>query len=304
MKQQSSCQDTDALLLQWRDSLLAQRGFSPNTVEAYLSDLKIFFLFFHELNPDAAVVPTTQDIFLYLAWLRARQNTSTTLARRLSALRSFLSFAVDEGAIQDNPASLLETPKLPHHLPEFLSREEMDRLLSQPDLRDKSGQRDRCMLELLYAAGLRVSELCGLHVTDIDLQAGLIRVFGKGSKERLVPLHNLMQKMLSEYITQCRPLFTPTAKQLFVNRSGKSLTRQYIWKIVKKYAQQADIRRSISPHTFRHTFATHLLEGGADLRAVQMLLGHADISATEIYTHVQADRLRSIHQQFHPRSQQ
>lgn len=296
------CPDLAALLPQWQDSLLAQRGLSPNTAEAYRQDLESFFLFRAELQAEPGVL-SEQDVFFYLAWLRARQNTGRTLARRLSALRTFFSFAVDEGWLPDNPARLLENPKLPQYLPEVLSRDEVDKLLAQPDIHQKSGQRDRCMLELLYAAGLRVSELCSLSVTDLDLQAGLIRIFGKGSKERLVPLHSTMQKMLSDYLGQWRPLFSPTAKQLFVNRSGHTLTRQYIWKSIKKYALQAGIRRSISPHTFRHTFATHLLEGGADLRTVQILLGHADISATEIYTHVQAERLRGIHQKFHPRSQ-
>lgn len=288
--------------------MLAQRGLSPNTVEAYGQDIESFFLYRQELAQGAAEEslpdPDEQEIFLYLAWLRARQNTGRTLARRLSALRAFFAFAVDEGRLRKNPAELLENPKLPQHLPEVLTRDEMESLLAQPDLRDKSGRRDRCMLELLYAAGLRVSELCTMCVPDLDLQRGLVRVFGKGSKERLVPLHDLMQQMLADYISACRPLFAPTGNQLFVNRSGRALTRQYVWKMVKKYALEAGIRRAISPHTFRHSFATHLLEGGADLRAVQMLLGHADISATEIYTHVQAERLRGLHHQFHPRSRQ
>ena len=296
------------MLPMWLDFLLAQRGLSSNTVEAYGQDLESFFLYRQELaqgaDPQSLRDPDEQEIFLYLAWLRARQNTGRTLARRLSALRAFFAFAVDEGRLKKNPAELLENPKLPQHLPEVLTRDEMEALLAKPDLRDKCGKRDRCMLELLYAAGLRVSELCTLCVPDLDLQRGLVRVFGKGSKERLVPLHDQMQQMLAQYIATCRPSFTPTGNQLFVNRSGRGLTRQYVWKMVKKYALEADIRRAISPHTFRHSFATHLLEGGADLRAVQMLLGHADISATEIYTHVQADRLRGIHHQFHPRSRQ
>ena len=296
------------LLPLWRDFLLAQRGLSPNTVEAYGQDIESFFLYRQELAQGAAEEslpdPDEQEIFLYLAWLRARQNTGRTLARRLSALRAFFAFAVEEGRLRKNPAELLENPKLPQHLPEVLTRDEVESLLAQPDLRDKSGRRDRCMLELLYAAGLRVSELCTMCVPDLDLQRGLVRVFGKGAKERLVPLHDLMQQMLADYISACRPLFAPTGNQLFVNRSGRALTRQYVWKMVKKYALEAGIRRAISPHTFRHSFATHLLEGGADLRAVQMLLGHADISATEIYTHVQAERLRGIHHQFHPRSRQ
>ena len=175
-------------------------------------------------------------------------------------------------------------------------------LLAQPDLRDKSGRRDRCMLELLYAAGLRVSELCAMCVPDLDLQRGLVRVFGKGSKERLVPLHDQMQQMLAQYLATCRPCFTPTGNQLFVNRSGRGLTRQYVWKMVKKYALEAGIRRDISPHTFRHSFATHLLEGGADLRSVQEMLGHSSLATTQIYTHVTNERLRDAFRQAHPRA--
>ena len=289
----------------WLDYLLAQRGLSPRTVESYGQDLESFFLFEEELaqRGGSASCPDEQEIFLYLAWLRSRGNTGRTLARRLSALRAFFAFAVEEGALKANPALLLENPKLPQHLPEVLSREEMEKLLALPDMDEKSGRRDRCMLEMLYAAGLRVSELCNLSVADLDLQRGLVRIFGKGAKERLVPLHDMIQALLDDYLRSWRPLFSPGGNQLFVNRSGRALSRQYIWKMVKKYTLLAGIRRAISPHTFRHSFATHLLEGGADLRAVLLLLGHADISATEIYTHVQAERLRGVHHQFHPRSQ-
>ena len=202
-----------------------------------------------------------------------------------------------------NPASLLESPRLPQYLPEVLSKAEMDRLLHLPDMREKCGRRDRCLLEMLYAAGLRVSEVCNLLVADVDMQRGLVLVSGKGAKDRLVPLHSLVLDLLQQWLSFWRDDFSPQSRYLFLNRSGKGLSRQYVWKMVKKYALLAGIRRSISPHTFRHSFATHLLEGGADLRAVQLLLGHADISATEIYTHVQAERLHALHRQFHPRSQ-
>jgi integrase/recombinase XerD len=265
-----------------------------------------FFLFRDELTQKGNVPapPDEGQIFLYLSWLRARGNTAQTLARRLSALRAFFTFTAEEGVMAANPAVLPENPKMSVHLPEVLSQEEVEALLNTPDMTNKSGWRDRCMLELLYAAGLRVSELCALTVTDPDLQRGLVRVFGKGAKERLCPLHDLMQKMLSTYLRDWRPKFIPKTKALFLNRSGEGLTRQYVWKTVKKYALTAGITRAISPHTFRHSFATHLLEGGADLRTVQLLLGHADISATEIYTHVQTERLLGIHRQFHPRSRQ
>lgn len=299
----------------WLDSLLAQKGLSPLTVEAYGQDMESFFLFMRESgDPDtleanaagcAAMENCDTDsgrIFLYLAWLRARGNSTGTLARRLSALRSFFGFVLDEGGVAKNPLEFMDNPKLPLHLPEVLSREEMNAVLEQPLADSRGGVRDRCILELLYAAGLRVSELCNLKVENLDLQRGLARIFGKGSKERLVPLHNLVQKMLEDYLANWRPHFRPACANLFLNRSGRGLTRQYIWKLIKKYAALAGIERPISPHTFRHSFATHLLEGGADLRSVQMLLGHADIAATEIYTHVQAERLRSLHQKYHPRN--
>ena len=289
-----------ALSGRWTDGLLAQRGLSTNTVQAYAQDLDDFLLFLGELDDDAPLEERT--VFLYLAWLRSRGCTGRTLARRLSALRSFFIFAQEEGVVPRNPVELMENPKLPQRLPEVLSREEMDRVLSAPRADEKGGVRDRCMLELLYACGVRVSELCGLAVGDVDRQRGLIRVWGKGAKERLVPLHGLMLGLLEQYVAHWRPLFQPEGDALFVNSSGRAMTRQYVWKMVKKYVEQAGIRRSVSPHTFRHSFATHLLEGGADLRSVQVLLGHADISATEIYTHVQTDRLRAIHKKYHPRS--
>ncbi len=294
----------------WADALLAERGLSVLTVEAYRQDMELFLLYLDEWSLGHGGLDSMRDfrldeqeILLFLAWLRARQNSGRSLARRLSALRSFFAFAVEEKVLTVNPVALLESPKLPQYLPEVLSREEMERLLAQPDCRDKSGCRDRCLMEVLYASGLRVSEVCGLSLDDIDWQRGLLRVFGKGGKERLVPLHAGAQSRLQDYVAHCRPRFSPNSRLLFVNRSGNGLSRQYVWKSIKQYALAAGIRREISPHTFRHSFATHLLEGGADLRSVQVLLGHADISATEIYTHVQAERLRGIHRAHHPRSQ-
>lgn len=290
----------------WLSALLAQRGFSPATVAAYRQDLESFFIFQEELTQSSLSPADTQadsDLFLlYLAWLRAKGNSTRTLARRLSGLRSFFDFAQSEGKVAANPLELMQNPKLPLHLPLVLDKDEMARLLEQPDVKTRGGFRDRCILELLYAAGLRVSELCSLETGDLDLQRGVVKVFGKGSKERWVPIHNLMAELLGEYLTSCRPLFKPRSKFLFTNRSGAGLTRQYIWKLVKKYALACGLSPAISPHAFRHSFATHLLEGGADLRSVQMLLGHADIAATEIYTHVQGARLVDIHLKYHPRS--
>lgn len=288
----------------WLDALLVRRGLAAGTADAYGRDIDNFFLFLKEtetgLEQDAGI--DEGILFLYLAWMRARGNSSSTLVRRLAALRSFFNYAMRQNAIPDNPAELLDNPKLPFHLPVFLSVEEMERLLALPRMEDRSGVRDRCILELLYAAGLRVSELCELKLDNLDMQLGTARIWGKGGKERIVPLHGMMQKLLGEYMARWRPQFKPQTPHLFLNRSGRGLTRQYIWQLVKKYALKANLSADISPHSFRHSFATHLLAGGADLRSVQILLGHSSINTTEIYTHVMDERLREIHRTFHPRN--
>ena len=283
------------------EHILIEKGLSENSLASYSQDLTALLSFLAEKSFRLEDL-SDQTLFLYLTYLRAKGLKNRSLARHLSSLRGFFSFAMQEKWYKEDPGQLLENPKLPKKLPEFLTREEIGRILALPDVSTKLGMRDRCMLELLYAAGLRVSELIQIKVLDYDAQVGLLRVFGKGAKERLVPIHFTAQKVLNQYLEYTRPEFKPLEDCLFLNRSGKGLTRQGVWKLIKKFAAEAGIRRSISPHTFRHSFATHLLEGGADLRTVQMLLGHADISATEIYTHIQAGRLKSMHQQFHPRS--
>lgn len=239
---------------------------------------------------------------LYLSALRTSNKAARTLARRMSALRVFFAYGKERGIISQDFMKYTETPKLPSTLPDVLTQKEINAILDAPDTTDKCGMRDRCILELFYAAGLRVSEMCRLAPLDIDMQRGVLQIFGKGSKERYVPLHAGVLQLLDKYITHWRPLFIPKENALFLNRSGAGLTRQYVWKMVKNYALSAGITQNVHPHTFRHSFATHLLEGGADLRAVQTLLGHADISATEIYTHVQSERLLAIHHKYHPRS--
>lgn len=288
----------------WLEYLMVERGLSENSIASYACDLADLqaFLEEHALSLEQPASIQEQTLFLYVVHLRRRHLAGRTLARHLSAVRGFFAFAVAEGMVTSDPSTFIENPKLPRTLPEVLSREEMAAVLARPVLTDRLGFRDRTMLELLYAAGLRVSELCSLRPLDFDPQAAVVRVFGKGSKERLVPVHDVSAKLLSCYLRDWRPAFKPVESACFLNRSGKGLTRQAIWKIVKKHVAEAGIRKVISPHTFRHSFATHLLEGGADLRSVQILLGHADISATEIYTHVQADRLRRVHGAHHPRS--
>ncbi|WP_243311609.1 site-specific tyrosine recombinase XerD [Fundidesulfovibrio agrisoli] len=285
----------------WLEHLLVVKGLSENSLTAYSQDIVHFQIFLEERTASVEAV-SDQTIFLYLMFLRQKGLTSRSLARHLSSLRSFFAHAVSEGWLAASPVALVEAPKLPRTLPGVLTREEVEALLARPDASTSLGFRDRAMLELLYAAGLRVSELITLRPLDFDAQAGVLRVIGKGDKERLVPIHSLAQDLLSRYAQNVRPGFKPVTDLLFLNRSGKGLTRQGVWKLIKRYALDAGIRKEISPHSLRHCFATHLLEGGADLRTVQMLLGHADISATEIYTHVQADRLTAVHRSHHPRS--
>ncbi len=281
--------------------LLVEKGLSENTLSAYANDLSDFLSFLATRSFSFEDV-TDQTLFLYIVDVRRLGLSGRSLARRLSALRGLFSFACRENVFTANPAEFLENPKFTRSLPEVLSREEMTAVLNSPDISDRLGFRDRTMLELLYACGLRASELVGLHALNFDPGTNILRVFGKGAKERLVPVHAEAARFLSDYINHWRPLFSPKEPALFVNRSGKGLSRVALWKIVQRHVLNAGIARPISPHTFRHSFATHLLEGGADLRAVQLLLGHADISATEIYTHVQADRLAQTHKKYHPRS--
>jgi integrase/recombinase XerD len=283
------------------EHLLIEKGLSENSLAGYANDLGSLLAFLEEKSFELGDL-TDRTLFLYLTHLRARGLKSRSLARHLSSLRGFFAFAVGEKWYKEDPGQLLENPKLPRKLPEFLSREEISRILGLPDTATPLGMRDKVMLELLYAAGLRVSELIGMKVLDYDPQVGMLKVFGKGAKDRLIPIHYTAQDFLNRYLEFTRPGFRPCEDRMFLNRSGKGLTRQGVWKLIKKYAEAAGIKRSISPHTFRHSFATHLLEGGADLRTVQILLGHADISATEIYTHVEANRLKTLHRKFHPRS--
>ncbi|MBQ7457166.1 MAG: tyrosine recombinase [Desulfovibrio sp.] len=292
---------TDLLPL-WLDRLLAQEGLAPTTCTAYDQDIRTFLQYLAESDPTNTKHSLTEDdILLYLAWLEAKGHNDRTRARRLSALRSLCSYAKREGVLTEDPTTFCETPKLAFHLPQVLTPAEIDALFATLAA-TRTGRRDLCILELLYAAGLRVSELCSLHLDDLDLERGVVRVFGKGHKTRFVPLHDAAVHRLNDYLATTRPSLHPKDTSLFVNRFGKALTRQYVWKMVKQAALACNITRPISPHTFRHSFATHLLEGGADLRSVQLLLGHADIQATEIYTHVQSERLLALHHMYHPRN--
>lgn len=290
-----------SLVKQFIEHILVIRGLAQATVSSYAEDLNSFIVFLEDKTLSVASV-SEQNIFIYLMLLRKKGLQSRSLARHMAALRGFYSFLAEQGIVQENPTGILENPKLPRLLPKVLSVDQVESILSQPEITNKLGARDKAMLELLYAAGLRVSEVATLKVLNFDPQTGTIRVWGKGGKERIVPLHYTCMKWIEFYLQNWRGEFSPRSDFMFLNRSGKGLTRQGIWKIIKKYALSAGITKEVSPHTLRHSFATHMLEGGADLRTVQILLGHSDITATEIYTHVQSDRLKATHEKFHPRS--
>lgn len=288
---------------EWLNHLLIQQGLSEHTVLAYKQDLEALEAFMKTSARTLAEIDE-DGLLLFSIFLSQKGDSKRTIARRLSCLRKFFAWLYEEKHITQNPAELLDTPKLPLYLPEVLSIEEVQRLLSSPDTSTKLGQRDLAMLHLLYASGLRVSELVHVKATDIDFQRGIIRVFGKGKKERLIPLHSMALAILTEYLQNTRNQFTNNKNaddELFLNRSGKKLTRQGIWKLIKRYALLANIQGIISPHTLRHSFATHLLEGGADLRTVQILLGHSDLAATELYTHICQGKIQEIYAHAHPR---
>lgn len=286
---------------QFLEHLIVVKGLAEKTIAAYQTDLHFLMRFLHA--QDMTFEEVQEDTLLvYLRHLSARMGSSRTLARHLASLRAFFGYAHEHGLIRDNPTLILSNPKIARTIPDVLTQEETARLLETPNPGTKLGLRDRAILEVLYGAGLRVSELTNLRPQDYDSQTDILRIWGKGGKERIVPLNQTAVQVLTTYLQQRTVLFKPREDAVFLNRSGNRLTRQGVWKIIKRYGVKAGIAKTISPHTLRHCFATHLLEGGADLRTVQILLGHADISATEIYTHVQTRRLMEIHTMYHPRS--
>ena len=283
--------------------LAEERHASQNTICSYLRDVTQFSAYLREHQSCTLRQAGGEMIQDYMSWMRGRGKSAASVTRFLASVKSFYNFLLSAGAVKANPAKSISADRAERKYPEILTSKEVELFLEQPRCVDAKGYRDHAMLELLYAAGMRVSELIELQPIDLDLQRGVVRIFGKGSKERLVPLHDAAVMRMAEYLKIVRPLFTPVEDRVFLNRSGNGLSRQGVWKLVKRYALEAGIRKPISPHTFRHSFATHLLEGGADLRSVQILLGHADMSATELYTHVQSERLLQIHRKYHPRSQ-
>jgi integrase/recombinase XerD len=284
--------------------LRVEKGLAANTLEAYSRDLVAFLRFLESRKITDLGEPRADTLYEYLKALRSRELASRSQARSLSALRSFFRFLQEEGLRKDNPLLPLQSPKAGRTLPKTLSGLEVENLLKQPRTDHPRGLRDAAMLEVLYASGLRVSEIISLTLNQLELAAGLIRVVGKGSKERLIPFSSLARRRLEEYLLFGRkPLLRgKTSPYLFVNNRGGRLSRQGFWKILGAYCRQAGITRPVSPHTLRHSFATHLLEGGADLRSIQTLLGHADISTTQIYTAVTSEHLREVYRRYHPRA--
>ena len=287
----------------FRDHLALEAGNSPNTVESYLRDLHRFVQFATSKRvpgPGGVHRGLLRD---FVFTLKDLGLAPATIRRQISALHTYFEFLVGEGALLDDPSDRLETPKRGRTLPDVLSVREVEALLAAPSPDEPLGWRDRAMLELGYGAGLRVSELCSLTVQDLLLSEGLVRVFGKGGKERLVPIGRKVVGAVSLYLNSIRPALRRGAAEqhVLLNARGTPLTRVGAWGIIKRLSKRAGIKKRVTPHTLRHSFATHLLEGGADLRAVQEMLGHADLSTTQIYTHVDREYLRSVHKQFHPR---
>ncbi|WP_428845467.1 site-specific tyrosine recombinase XerD [Azotosporobacter soli] len=284
--------------------LAVERGLAQNTLESYGRDLQQFHVYLKNSNLELLRDSSRNIILNYLNTLQAKGRAVSTISRNLAAIKSFYQYLVRQRYLEKDPAANLESPKLEKKLPKILTVGEVEELLKQPNNFMPGGIRDKAMLELLYATGIRVSELISLNSADINLDMGYIKCYGRGSKERVVPLGSIAAKCVQEYITKGRPKLVRTYDELalFVNHHGNRLTRQGFWKIIKKYAQEANITKDITPHTLRHSFATHLLENGADLRSVQEMLGHADISTTQIYTHVTKNRLKEVYDKAHPRA--
>jgi len=296
-------QDLFALLDEYMAYLAFERGLSKNTLSSYSHDILAFLEYLEQKGEiDKGAISSTH-ITDWLHASRLKGIGPRTNARRLSAIRGFFDFLVREGVLPRSPVEMIETPRLGLHLPNVLSIEEVTRLLSAPDPSTPQGLRDRAILEFAYATGLRASELSGLTLARVDFSLGYVRIKGKGERERVVPIGRLALDALEEYLLKARPVFLKRGQDphVFLSRKGGAITRQRFWQILKAYAKKAGIKASISPHTLRHSFATHLLKGGADLRTVQLLLGHQNIATTQIYTHVDIEYLRAMHKRFHPR---
>jgi integrase/recombinase XerD len=287
--------------------LIVERNLAHNTIVSYERDLKKYIHYLQNVEQLSSLNDVSRlHIMQFLKFLKENGCSPKTIARHIASIRSFHQFLLRDKATDHDPSVHIETPQLERTLPKVLTMQEVEALLEAPKTNTPFGIRDKAMLELLYATGIRVSELIQLNLSDVHLTMGFIRCFGKGSKERIVPIGRMATEALKTYIELARPELLKRKKTatdaLFLNHHGERLTRQGCWKILKKLAREANIQKELTPHTLRHSFATHLLENGADLRAVQEMLGHADISTTQIYTHVTKTRLKDVYKQYHPRA--
>ena len=285
------------------DYLSVERALAKNTILAYRADLNLYLDFIDQRGIAVLSKVTKNDIVEFMLFQKAAGILPVSISRRLAAIRMFHRFLVRERVLKNDPTTLIDSPKLWKKIPDTLSLNEVEALISQADVRDQQGARDKAILETLYATGMRVSELSNLKTNNVNLDIGFLRCIGKGNKERIIPLGKKAIHSIKRYLEFSRLNFLKkkTSEFLFISRSGAKLSRQSVWKLVKRYAQDAKIKKSIKVHTLRHSFATHLLQRGADLRSVQEMLGHSDISTTQIYTHIDKERLKTVHKMFHPR---
>lgn len=281
-----------------------EKNASANTIASYKLDLARYLQYLEEKNITSLEKIKDRDISGFLSLLYDIGLSASSVSRNLSAIKMFHRFLVGDGVTKNNPTENVDTPKLEKQLPDVLNQDEIETILNQPNTVDPLGIRDKAILETMYATGVRVSELIGLKQSGVHADAGVIQVFGKGSKERLIPIGRSALEWIAKYQTEVRPQFAKKGRGrdvVFLNTRGTPLSRMTIWNIVDRYTRQAGIQKDVHPHTFRHSFATHLLEGGADLRSVQEMLGHSDISTTQIYTHIDREYLKEVHRTFHPR---
>ncbi len=293
----------EQLLDQFLHYLVVEKGLSKNTIEAYSHGLNRFLDYLKKKGIQEIPRVNKFDVRAFLLALKKKGLSTKSVVRNLVAIRSLFQFLIREGILETNPIETLESPKIPKTLPEILTLKEVEQLLEQPNPKTPMGMRDRAMLEVLYATGMRVSELTQLPMNQINLEGGYVLVFGKGSKERIIPLGSEAMKWVALYLKGPRERLAKRKESpfLFISRMGRGMSRQQFWKHIKAYGRKAGVQKRITPHLLRHSFASHLLERGADLRSVQMMLGHVDISTTQIYTHVTGERLKKIHQRYHPR---
>jgi integrase/recombinase XerD len=295
--------DSAALIDEFCDALWLEDGLAKNTLESYRRDLAQFAVWLEKQGGKSLAAASHADLLGYLAHRVRGKAKATTTSRQLSSLKRFYRYCLRQGRIKADPTLKIDTPKLPRSLPKSLTEEDVEGLLGAPDVEQVLGLRDKAMLETIYASGLRVSELVTLKLGQVSQDMGVVRVVGKGSKERLVPLGEEALAWIRRYVREARPrlLAGRASDDLFITARGSAMTRQMFWHLLRRHALMAGLRKPISPHTLRHAFATHLLNHGADLRVVQLLLGHSDISTTQIYTHVARERLKQLHARHHPR---